>query len=283
MKNCNSIKTLLLVAFALTMAPQFSASAQTTTAKKDANAPFVFVDEMPVFKGGEAEMMKFLGSNIRYPKEAHENGLEGLVVISFVVETDGRLSDIQPVKKLGSGTDEEAVRVVQMMSGQWIPGKQNGNLVRVKYVLPIRFALTEADRAAVADKANRPPQFKGGNEAMMQTISPYLHLPAEAKRENLNARVLVKFTVEKNGSVSNVRLAGTKLKKTVGPESELDYMDASTFSLQNKTILAKLSEAAVAAVKATSGKWEPAHKNGLPVAAELVLPVQFLSSDTDKK
>jgi len=286
MKNYNSIKTLLagpLLAIAMAAAPHFYTSAQTTPVKKEANAPFVYVEQMPVFKGGEGEMMKFLGSNIRYPKEAHENGVEGLVVVGFVVETDGRLSDIQPVKKLGNGTDEEAMRVVQLMSGQWTPGRQNGEVVRVRYVLPIRFALRPSDRAAVADKANRPPQFKGGTDAMIQAMSAHLALPEAARKENLNARVMVKFTVEKDGSVSGVRLAGTKLKKTVGPGSELDYMDASTFSLQNKTLLAKLSEAAVAAVKATSGSWEPARKDGQAIAAELVLPVQFLSSEADRK
>ncbi|MFD2247036.1 TonB family protein [Pontibacter ruber] len=286
MKNSNTIKTLLaapLLALVLAVAPQHVALAQTTAPQKGGNKPYTFVEQMPAFKGGEGEMMKFLGSNIRYPKEAQENGVEGLVVVSFVVEKDGKLSEVQPVKKLGRGTDEEAMRVVQLMSGQWSPGKQSGETVRVKYVLPIRFALSEADRSAAADKANRPPQFKGGNETMMQAISSHLVLPAEAKQENLNARVMVKFSVEKDGSVSNVRLEGTKLKKIVGPGSELDYMDASTFGLQNKTVLAKLSEAAAAAVKSTSGQWEPALKDGQPIAAELVLPVQFLGSEANKK
>lgn len=89
---------------------------------------------------------------------------------------------------------------------------------------------------------------------------------------------MVKFTVEKDGSVSDIRLEHTKLKKTVGPGSELDYMDASTFNLQNKTILAKLAEAAAEAVKTTSGQWQPATRNGAPVAAEMYLPVQFSGS-----
>ncbi|MDX5480650.1 MAG: energy transducer TonB, partial [Hymenobacteraceae bacterium] len=80
-----------------------------------------------------------------------------------------------------------------------------------------------------------------------------------------------------------IKLDHTKLKKTVGPGSELDYMDAATFNLQNKAILAKLSEAAAAAVKATSGQWEPARKNGQPLAAELALPVQFLSEEAEQR
>jgi TonB family protein len=279
MKNRNIFKTLLAalaLAFLLIASPLHVASAQTL---KEADKPYTFVEQMPQFKGGEAEMLKFLGTNVKYPKEAIENGVEGLVVVSFVVETNGSINEVQTVKSLGHGTDEEALRVVKMMSGQWTPGFQKGEAVRVRYTLPLRFAMKEDDRKAAADKANRMPQFKGGEEAMYQTLLPHLALPAEARQENLNARVVVKFNVEKDGSVSNLRLEGTKLKKTVGPGSDLDYMDASTFQLQNKAVLAKLSEAAMNAVKATSGKWDPALKNGQPVTAELVLPVQFLSSD----
>jgi TonB family protein len=282
MKKKNTLRTALaapLLALALAAAPLSTALAQTS---KGVDKPYTYVEQMPQFKGGEGEMLKFLGSNIKYPKDAIDNGLEGMTVLSFVVETDGTLSEVQTVKKLSPSTDAEAIRVVKQMSGQWTPGQQSGKAVRVRYTLPIKFALRDTDKAAAAEKANRMPTFKGGAEAMQQTMQSHLTLPAEAKKENLNARVVVKFYVDKEGQVSNVRLEGTKLKKTVGPGSDLDYMDASTFQLQNKAILAKLSEAAMAAVKATSGKWEPAYKNGQPVGSELVLPVQFLGSESGK-
>ncbi|WP_299702339.1 TonB family protein [uncultured Pontibacter sp.] len=282
MKKKNTLKNMLaapLLALALSLAPQSVVLAQQTNAQEK---PYTYVDQMPQFKGGEGEMLKFLGSNIKYLDAAISNGLEGLVVVSFVVEKDGKVSEVQTLKSLGQGTDEEAIRVVKLMSGHWTPGSQKGEVVRVRYTLPIKFALRGAEKAAAAEKANRMPAFKGGPEAMQQTMQSYLVLPAEAKQENLNARVVVKFYVDKDGQVSNLRLEGTKLKKTVGPGSELDYMDASTFQLQNKAILAKLSESAMAAVKATSGKWEPALKNGQPVGSELALPVQFLGSDSDR-
>ncbi|MBX0333277.1 energy transducer TonB [Pontibacter sp. HSC-14F20] len=280
MKNKNTLKTLLaapLLALSLSFGLQTEALAQS---KKSGNEPYSYVEQMPQFKGGESEMMKFLGSNIQYPAIAKSNGLEGLAVLSFVVETDGKINEVKTVKSLSKETDEEAMRVVKLMSGQWNPGRQNGEVVRVRYTLPIRFALNEADRAASTTVANRMPAFKGGTEAMQQAMQSHLALPAEAKKENLNARVMVKFYVDREGQVSNVRLEGTKLKKMVGPGSELDYMDASTFQLQNKAVLAKLSESAMAAVKATSGQWEPALKSGLPTGSEVVLPVQFLSSES---
>lgn len=102
---------------------------------------YTYVEQMPKFKEGEAEMMKFLGKNIRYPEEAKEAGVEGIVVLSFVVDHEGRLDDIQVIKGLGKGTDEEAVRVVKLMSGNWLPGRQDGKAVPVRYTLPIRYAI----------------------------------------------------------------------------------------------------------------------------------------------
>lgn len=107
----------------------------------DKEKPYTFVEQMPVFEGGDAGLMKFLGINIRYPKQAQEAGTEGLVVLGFVVEADGSLHDITVLKSLGGGTDEEAIRVVEMMDGKWSPGRQNGKAVPVRYTMPIRFAI----------------------------------------------------------------------------------------------------------------------------------------------
>ncbi|WP_439881782.1 TonB family protein [Pontibacter sp. MBLB2868] len=106
-----------------------------------AERPYTFVEQMPRFKGGEVEMMKYLAKNIRYPKDAQAEGIEGLVVVSFTVEVDGSLNDVQVIKSLDELTDAEAVRVVENMNGSWSPGLQNGKAVRVKYTMPIRFAL----------------------------------------------------------------------------------------------------------------------------------------------
>ncbi|WP_299702337.1 M56 family metallopeptidase [uncultured Pontibacter sp.] len=116
-----------------------SAKPEATTSERV--KPYSYVEQMPSFIGGETEMLKFLGRNIRYPKTAQEAGVEGLVVVSFVVETDGSLHDITVLKKLHDEADAEAVRVVERMNGQWNAGKQNGVAVPVRYTLPIRFAI----------------------------------------------------------------------------------------------------------------------------------------------
>lgn len=102
---------------------------------------YTYVEQMPQFKGGEAEMLKYLGENIRYPEEAKKAGIEGIVVASMIVEMDGTLSDIHIIKGLGMGTDEEVIRVIKKMSGNWLPGRQVGEPVRVQYTLPVRFTI----------------------------------------------------------------------------------------------------------------------------------------------
>ena len=102
--------------------------------------PWISVEEMPQFPGGEAELFRFLSSNIKYPAEAREIGVTGRVYIYFVVEPDGSVSNIAVRRGIGSGCDEEAVRVVGLMP-RWSPGKQAGVPVRVQYTLPVKFTL----------------------------------------------------------------------------------------------------------------------------------------------
>jgi len=84
--------------------------------------------------------MQYLNSNIKYPVVAQENGVQGRVVVSFVVEKDGSITDVRVVRSVDPSLDREATRVVKSMP-HWIPGKQNGSAVRVKYNVPVSFKL----------------------------------------------------------------------------------------------------------------------------------------------
>jgi protein TonB len=95
---------------------------------------------MPAFPGGEEELFKYLSKNIKYPSMARENGISGTVYVTFVVETNGDITDVKKLRGVGGGCDEEAIRVVKAMPG-WSAGKQNGKPVRVQYNLPIKFTL----------------------------------------------------------------------------------------------------------------------------------------------
>ena len=101
---------------------------------------FQVVEEMPEFPGGMGEAMKFLAKNIKYPVAAQQAKIEGRVIVQFVVERDGSISDIHTVRSVSPELDAEAIRVVSLMP-KWKPGKQRGKAVPVKYTMPIMFRL----------------------------------------------------------------------------------------------------------------------------------------------
>ncbi len=109
-------------------------------APKEDRTVFEVVEQMPKFPGGDAALMSFLSSHIKYPAIAEENGVQGRVVCTFVVEKDGSITDVKVAKGVDPSLDKEAVRVIKSMP-KWIPGKQNGSAVRVKFTVPVTFRL----------------------------------------------------------------------------------------------------------------------------------------------
>ena len=101
---------------------------------------FTIVEDKPGFPGGDAAMYQYLGKNINYPSQARRMGIEGRVFVQFVVNQDGSISDVQAIKGIGAGCDEEAERVIKGMP-KWKPGKQRGRAVKVRMVLPVFFKL----------------------------------------------------------------------------------------------------------------------------------------------
>lgn len=101
---------------------------------------FTFVEQVAEFPGGTSEMVKFLQSNIKYPAMERENNIDGKVFVKFVVESDGRIGDVQILKKVSPGLDQEAIRVIKSMPA-WKPAKQNGKVVRSWFNLPVKFTL----------------------------------------------------------------------------------------------------------------------------------------------
>jgi len=98
------------------------------------------IQKPPSFPGGEAELFKFLQKNIEYPALAKENNIQGVVPITFVIGKDGTVSEVSILREIGGGCGKEAVRVVKAMP-KWVPGEANGNPVKVRYTLPVRFKL----------------------------------------------------------------------------------------------------------------------------------------------
>jgi protein TonB len=108
--------------------------------KEEETKVFDVVEEMPQFPGGPSALFEYLSKNIKYPVVAEENGVQGRVIVTFVVERDGSITDVKVVKSVDPSLDKVATRVVKSMP-HWIPGKQNGSAVRVKYTVPVTFKL----------------------------------------------------------------------------------------------------------------------------------------------
>ncbi len=129
---------------------------------------FDVVEQMPQYPGGPAALMQFLAQNIRYPEEAHKAGVQGRVIVSFVVETDGSISEAKAVKSVSSELDAEALRVINSMPN-WIPGMQNGEAVRVKYTIPVTFQLQGSEKPAVSH-VMIGPEHKGKSKPVEVVI-----------------------------------------------------------------------------------------------------------------
>jgi TonB family protein len=141
MKTIQLIVPVLLALFA---------SFQTVQAQNEetqSDQVFMMVEEMPQFPGGEKALREFITSNIRYPKEAQENGIQGKVYVTFVIDTLGSVVDAKIARGVDPSLDKEALRVVSDLP-KWQPGKQRGKLVKVSYTVPISFALDGGESAS---------------------------------------------------------------------------------------------------------------------------------------
>ena len=117
-----------------------TANEKLSTVSVESRKVFTVVEQMPSFPGGDAALMSYLANNIHYPTVAAENGVQGRVVVGFVVERDGSITDVSVLRGVDPSLDREAMRVVKSMP-RWTPGKQNGSAVRVKYQVPVAFRL----------------------------------------------------------------------------------------------------------------------------------------------
>ena len=117
-----------------------TANAQKTVVSQSNQNVYDQVEQMPEFPGGMPAMIEYLQTNIKYPQDAIKQEVGGRVMVMFVVETDGSLSNVRVARKVFPSLDEEAVRVVKSMP-KWKPGKEKGRLVRVNYALPVVFSI----------------------------------------------------------------------------------------------------------------------------------------------
>jgi len=187
--------------------------------------PFVVVEEMPLFQGGDSMLLAYIGKNTKYPEAAKLNNIQGRVIVRFCVTKEGGVNRISVLRGVSSELDTEAIRVVSTLP-TFKPGKQGGKPVDVWYMVPITYALGKSSEALslppslpppppppptpgnedVFTQVEEMPVFKDGDAGLLKFICDSTKYPKEAKTNNISGKVIVKFIVEKDGSVSNAEI-----------------------------------------------------------------------------
>ena len=127
------MKRIIFIVLAIMVTLSINAQSEATHVEEKV---YDVVEEMPQFPGGPSALFEYLSNNLQYPVVAEENGVQGRVIVTFIVEKDGSISNAKVVKAVDPSLDKEAIRLVESMPN-WIPGKQNGEPVRVKYTVPV--------------------------------------------------------------------------------------------------------------------------------------------------
>ena len=115
---------------------------QNQVVEEEVTEPYRYVEQNPEYPSGELALTRFVQNNIKYPRIARESGIHGTVYVTFVVSKTGEISNVQIVRGIGGGCDEEAVRVIKLMPN-WIPGRQNGKPVPVWFNFPLKFTFND--------------------------------------------------------------------------------------------------------------------------------------------
>ncbi len=214
------------------------------------------VDKKPAFPGGHDAMMRFIGTYIRYPKEAKIRGIAGKVYASFVVEPDGSLSHIKILKGLGYGCDAEVKRIFASMP-KWKPGLVDGKPVRAYTTQVVAFRL-ETGEEPVYTRVDSLPVFAVGKQGVEHFLLSQLWYPKRTVKRKVVDTVYVSFVVEKDNRITHLRL---KTPKSVKDWNIYDYEALRVVSLLPVA--------------------HPAILNHKPVRVKLYVPVVFDHKNVD--
>lgn len=226
-------------------------------------------DIPPIYIGGPGEMNKFISGTLRYPSDAVERDVQGLVVYTFVVEKDGTLTNFELIHRADSSLDKEALRILQAMP-PWRPAKYKGQIVRSKSYVPMYFRLNKNAKAMVPNTTNsantigktnpeianselfsivdKMPRYPHGEKELAGFIAHQLQYPKEARQQGVEGRILCSFIVAADGSISNIEVVQ-------GLHSQLDKEAIRVLSLMSK--------------------WIPGENNGEKVNVKCLFPIDF--------
>ena len=209
---------------------------------------FTFVEQMPA---ASYQLNAYLAKNIHYPASAIKDGIQGRVIVQFVVQADGSVTDVNVIRGIDSSCDDEAKRVVSTMP-PWKPGKQNGKPVAVRFTLPITFRIDKTttppsatDAEHVYEKADVMP---APGYDLREYLGQKLHYPARARMEKVEGKVTVKFIVDENGKIQSPQIVDSLNKET--------------------------NDEALRVIR-TMPDWKPGKQNGKPVKVYFTQPIVF--------
>ncbi|ALI99617.1 M56 family metallopeptidase [Rufibacter tibetensis] len=219
---------------------------------------FIAVEQMPEFPGGQAAMFKYLTDNIVYPEDAKQAKISGVMVASFIVNAQGKVTKVEVVKKLHSSLDQAFVKALQNMP-LWTPGTQNGKAVSVKYTVPFRVVgettpTTAKEQAQVKDDrvfiaVQQMPEFPGGQKALFKYLSDVIDFPEEARQAKAEGTAVATFVVTAEGKITKVEVI-----RKVHPALDQAFQKA----LQNMP------------------DWAPGTQNGKPVNVKYTVPFRVV-------
>lgn len=216
----------------------------------------------PMYSGGSHEMSRFIANSLRYPREAAENDIQGLVVYNFVVELDGSLSNFEIMHRAHPLLDAEALRIIKSMP-PWRPAVYKGKNVRSTQYVPMYFKLNKNARSSSAQTrkvmpidpneeiftiVDQMPEFPTGEDGLGRFISEFMKYPVRAKQDGIQGRILCAFIVRKDGAISNVEVVN-------GLDNELDNEALRVLSMMPK--------------------WKPGMNDNKAVSVKCILPIDF--------
>jgi TonB family protein len=248
------------------------------------NIIYDVVEKMPEYQGGDIELMNFLKKNLIYPEAEKNKNIQGHVIVFFVVNTLGKIEQAKVLRSLSPECDKEVLRVINLMTN-WIPGKQNGVPVSVRYTLPIKFGDASGNIVTTSslNATDRKAEYPGGFNALGSYLARNIKYPVRAMENDQRGQILVGFTVNELGLVDNVHIlnkvneTATLLEKIVVTALGISNSGGNNMA-QHVNYLEKnvnyLEKEAISLVKSIP-KWIPGQKDGQSTNESFILPILF--------
>lgn len=230
-----------------------TSSATAQNLKADTNV-YNSVEQMPEFPGGLTQLFKEIEKNIQYPADALARQAHGKVVVQFIIEPDGHITNAHALNNADTSLSKAAAQAISNLPA-WKPGMHNGQPVRVLSTIPVNFSfpgpvgLNPADgKGPIYSSVPHSAQFPGGLTAFGNFLAKTMRYPVYARKHNVEGRVIITFIVEPDGSLSNIHVLSS-------PEDDL-------------------SEEAIRVI-GVSPLWIPGTLDGKPVRQQYTVPINF--------